>query len=279
MSDKLGSTPPPHLPASHAQGAGPQTTAAQASGQAARLDPRLAAKSKMAAATSVEVDASISLDAASAQLSALRNQANAAAASGDLSTLQQLAVHAVALGVAAGQNAENLANAIAAKAAAGGGVATAKASAESGAENAGDLTALGLKPEDIARLFTQPDDAANSKPQPSAADSSMASGLHQLAALNARASAVITDARHLLASMNATIGAVPLAGTEESRPVEPGSSLDQGVTLNGLSQLLDQAESALTAKVFAVAQQVAGTPAPGGDAAPEAKSAALDVKT
>ena len=69
--------------------------------------------------------------------------------------------------------------------------------------------------------------------------------------------AVIGDARHLLASMNASIGSAPLAGGEESRPGESGSSLDQGVTLNGLSQLLDQAESALTAKVFAVVQQVA----------------------
>lgn len=277
MSDKLGSTPPPHLPTPHVQAAGPQPAAAQAAGQPAWIDPRLAAKSKMAAATSVEVDASISLDAASAQLSALRNQANAAAASGDFSTLQQLAVHAVALGVAAGQNAENLANAIAAKVAAGGDALKAKAG--SGEEKAGDLTALGLKPEDIARLFTQPEGAADSKPQPVPTGSAIASGLHELAALNARASAVIGDARHLLASMNASIGSAPLAGGEESRPGEPGSSLDQGVTLNGLSQLLDQAESALTAKVFAVAQQVAGTPAPGADAAAEAKPAALDVKT
>ena len=51
-----------------------------------------------------------------------------------------------------------------------------------------------MKPEDIARLFTQPEGAADSKPQPVPTGSAIASGLHELAALNARASAVIGDA-------------------------------------------------------------------------------------
>ncbi|HVJ41442.1 MAG TPA: hypothetical protein VM639_08090 [Dongiaceae bacterium] len=274
MSDKVGPTPPPNA----------QPAPTQAAGQSSRADPRLAAKSKLAAATSVEVDASVSLDAASAQLSALRNQANAAAASGDLSTLQQLAVHAVAIGVAAGQNAENLANAIAAKVAASGSTATTKSKTDRGDPaatdlGATDLTALGLKPEDIARLFTQPEPAKGAAAQRSSVSGGIASSLHELAALNARAGAVITDARSLLASMNEAVGATPPSGAAESGSHDQGSPLEQGVTLNGLSQLLDQAESALTAKVYAVGQQIAGTVPPARDTGSEPKPAALNLKT
>src|SRR5262249_38282809 len=133
MSDKLNPTPLVVPPA----------TAQPGSLQAGWTDPRLAAKSKLASATSVEVDPSLDLGAASAQLSALRNQANAAPASGDFSALQQLAVHAVALGVAAGQHAETLANGIAAKVAAS---TAAPASSRVDDERPDrDLTALGLK--------------------------------------------------------------------------------------------------------------------------------------
>ena len=267
MSDKLGPTSP---------------ITPSAGSQAARTDPRMAAKSKLAAATSVEIDPSLDLDTASAQLSALRNQANAAAASGDVSALQQLAVHAVALGVAAGQHAETLANAIAAKVAASDSVAPGTPQNDPGQPPDASLTALGLKPEDIARLFTGAGSGDDTPPAGSAG-SGIAAGLHELAALNARASAVITDARSLLAAMNQAIGTPPSSGT-----ITPATgSGEQSVSLNGLSQLLDQAESALTAKVYAVGHQITGIAPSAGQSAdqagdgdsPATQPPGLDLKT
>jgi hypothetical protein len=265
MSDKLSPTSP----------AAPSATTQSGPHQAAWTDPRLAAKSKLASATSVEVDPSLDLDAASAQLSALRNQANAAAASGDVSALQQLAVHAVALGVAAGQHAETLANGIAAKVAASGDVSPDQPTTGPGQSPDASLTALGLKPEEIARVFAG-SGAAGNKPSTASAGG-IASGLHQLAALNARANGVISDARSLLAAMNQAIGTA--APADDSAVAPAAGAGAQSVTLNGLSQLLDQAESALSAKVYAVGQQLVGaTPSAGGDG-PSAPQPGVDLKT
>lgn len=270
MNDKLSPTPPIATSAASQPG----------SHQPGWTDPRVAAKSKLASATSVEVDPSLDLDTAGAQLTALRNQATAAAASGDFSTLQQLAVHAVALGVAAGQHAETLANAIAAKMTASGSLSPETSSPDAapspGARPDAKLTALGLKPEEIARLFAGPDGGGDTSAT-AATGGAVISGLHELAALNARASAVITDARSLLASMNQAIGTASPGGAGDIAPA--AGAAEQGVTLNGLSQLLDQAESALTAKVYAIGQQIVGAPAAtGGDESPRAASS-LDLKT
>jgi len=272
MSDKLVPTSPVTPPASNQLGSQP----------AGWTDPRLAAKSKLASATSVEVDPSLDLDSASAQLSALRNQANAAAASGDVSTLQQLAVHAVALGVAAGQHAETLANSIAAKVAASGSTAPGNPQNESSQPVDASLTALGLKPADIEQVFSG-SGASDTKLPGGSTGSGIASGLHELAALNARAGAVISDARSLLAAMNQAAAAPPSA----DMPAPADEAGGQSVSLNGLSQLLDQAESTLTAKVYAVGQQIAGTspatgqPAdqPGTGDSPAAQPPGIDLKT
>jgi len=272
MSDKLGPTSPVTPPASNQLGSQP----------AGWTDPRLAAKSKLASATSVEVDPSLDLESASAQLSALRNQANAAAASGDVSALQQLAVHAVALGVAAGQHAETLANAIAAKVAASGGNAPDSPQSDSGQPADPSLTALGLKPADIEQVFSG-SGAGETQPPSGSTGGGIASGLHELAALNARAGAVITDARSLLAAMNQAADAPSSSDT----PAPADGAGEQSVSLNGLSQLLDQAESTLTAKIYAVGQQIAGiAPAtsqpaeqPGAGDTPAAQRLGLDLKT
>ena len=264
MSDKLGPTSPLTPPANNQLGSPP----------AGWMDPRLAAKSKLASATSVEVDPSLDLDSASAQLSALRNQANAAAASGDVSALQQLAVHAVALGVAAGQHAETLANAIAAKVAASGGTASSSPQTDPARPADDSLTALGLKPADIEQLFTG-SGAGEATPPTGPAGSGIATGLHQLAALNARAGAVITDARGLLAAMNQAAGAPP--SSDATAPAD--GSGEPSVSLNGLSQLLDQAESTLTAKIYAVGQQIAGTAPVASQAGESGPPPGIDVKT
>jgi hypothetical protein len=266
MSDKLGPTSPLTPPANNQLG----------SPSAGWTDPRLAAKSKLASATSVEVDPSLDLDSASAQLSALRNQANAAAASGDVSALQQLAVHAVALGVAAGQHAETLANAIAAKVAASGGTAASSPQTDPAQPADDSLTALGLKPADIEQLFTG-SGASDIKAPTGSTGSGIASGLDELAALNARAGAVISDARSLLAAMNQTVGSAADSGEGETVPA--GGSAEQGLTLNGLAQLLDQAEGALAAKTLAIGQQLAGAAAPTAEVNSAPKAPGVDLKT
>ncbi|HWU00292.1 MAG TPA: hypothetical protein VN229_21830, partial [Terriglobales bacterium] len=95
--------------------------------------------------------------------------------------------------------------------------------------------------------------------------------------------AVITDARSLLAAMNQAADAPSSSDT----PAPADGAGEQSVSLNGLSQLLDQAESTLTAKIYAVGQQIAGiAPAtsqpaeqPGAGDTPAAQRLGLDLKT
>jgi hypothetical protein len=228
-----------------------------------RSKASLSASMRLGSAISADADTATTLDTAMAQLSTLRNLATVAAANGNLTDLRQLAEHAVAVGVTAGAHAESLSGEIAAKLAIAtqnrdGGIASPASKATV------DRSALGLDPAVITQAFaSQPDGPASGDPaasQPAGA----ATDLNRIASLNYRASTVITEARSLLASMNAAFNdpdaASPPAGGQEV------------VSLNGLAGLLDQAESALTAHTLALSSSIGG--ASGTSGAPSATSSA-----
>jgi hypothetical protein len=207
------------------------------------------------------------LGSATAQLNALRNQANVAVADGDVATLRQLAQRAVAVGVAAGASAESLAGDITSA------LATAQGDQPDASQSSADPTtaklpagpsALGLDPTVIAQLFDPPASTeAETSATAMAADpsSGLSGGLQMITSLNARAGSVITEARSLLAAMNTAITAATGPGGVQSGAASgstTGSNPD-ALSMNSLAGLLDQAESSMSARIFAATQQIGGS--------------------
>jgi hypothetical protein len=233
--------------------------AAQSGAQSGSPRPSATAQST----PSATLPAATMLSTATAQLSALRNQATAAAATGNLGDLRHLAERAVAVGVAAGASAENLAGEIAAKLAGATQDQTKHAAPSSVGQTtaAANRSALGLDPVVITQLFDpkQASDAAiaaTSDAPPS--QLTAATSLNMIASLNFRAGSVITEARGLLASMNAAIK--DTAGPGGGPTLTSNSTLgeQEAVSLDGLAELLDQAESSMAAHIVAASRQIGG---------------------
>lgn len=236
-----------------------------------RSKASLSVSMRLGSATSADAGTATptTLDTAMAQLSTLRNLATVAAANGNLADLRELAERAVAVGVTAGAHAESLSGEIAAKLAIAmqnqdGGIASPASKAFV------DRSALGLDPAVITQAFArQPDGPASGGPaasQPAGA----ATDLNMIASLNYRAGTVITEARSLLASMNA-------AFNDADAPSPPAGG-QEVVSLNGLAGLLDQAESALTAHTVSLSRQISG-PVGGASGTPGAASATSSAET
>jgi len=263
MTETTGPIAPPPSQVSY----GRPTNAASAD-QTSRLTPLVSPASTSAVTDSQQ--AATLLGTATAQLSALRNQAGVAATNGDVATLRQLAERAVAIGVAAGASAESLAGDITSALAATqrgqpvasasargstGGPATTQPPNPSASKQPTGLSALGLDPSIIAALFDPPDPATSTTAldQPPSAGplSGLASGLEAITSLNVRAGSIITQARGLVAAMNTAVSA---AGPTRAATTADGAS--DALSLNSLAGLLDQAESSMSARIFAAAQQI-----------------------
>lgn len=227
-------TRPTTLPASHSSAFSPASASAGRPGSAEPLSP----------GTDAAAGENVTLETATAQLTALRSQAIVATASGDVGTLRQLAARAAAIGVAAGRDAESLAGEIAAQA----------TQAEQGRDTtaATERSSLGLDPATITGIFTTDGTAGEDAAADQPAIAGLTSSLQQLAGLNARATATIADARTLIATISAS---------SHSDLAPDGGRGDQTLSLNGLAQLLDQVESQFSARLVAVTQQI-GNPAP-----------------
>ena len=143
---------------------------------------------------------------------------------------------------------------------------------------------LGLDPAVITQALaaSPPDDPASGNPAASQAPGA-AADLNLIASLNYRASAVIAEARSLLASMNAAFkDASTVGGTSPAAGSGVGSQ--QAASLNGLAGLLDQAESSLMAHTLSLGRQL-GNPAvspaghPGMPGTASSATATLDLST